>query len=137
MNFHNWLGLHFFYNLGLPKNLWKKKRVPVEKLVSKEKYKPYTLGPEVEKVIIPGIGLIWAPRSLSITWKSICEEVKGKEIDYCMNYWIHFTRAIREPVSVYFWPYISLSFHGRVSHRVQGFDYGASCQICSVFFLPQ
>jgi len=34
---------------------------------SKKQNKPFTLGPEVEKLIIPGIGLICAPLSLSIT----------------------------------------------------------------------
>lgn len=35
-----------------------------------------TLGPEDEKLIIPGKGLIWAPLSLPITWKGSLEKVK-------------------------------------------------------------
>lgn len=35
-----------------------------------------TLGPEDEKLIIPGKGLIWAPLSLPITWKGSLEQVK-------------------------------------------------------------
>lgn len=37
-----------------------------------------TLGPGATKPIIPGIGLIWAPLSLSITWKL----EKGQISDY-------------------------------------------------------
>lgn len=104
---------------------------------NRKENKPFTLGPEAI-MIIPGIGLIWAPLSLSITWKQNTGELKVKEMVVLIIgslSWL--MRAIRKPVSVYFWPYICLSFHGRVSHRVQDFDYGASCQTCSVFFPPQ
>ena len=103
---------------------------------AKKQNKPFTLGPEVEKLIIIGIGLICAPLSFSITWKNN-SEVKGNW-NVFLNQWIHIKRttAIRKLISVYFWPYTYLSFHGRVYHRVQGFHYGTSCQTCSVFFLP-
>lgn len=38
-------------------------------IANRKKNKPFTVGPETEKLIIPGIGLIWAPVSLSITWR--------------------------------------------------------------------